>query len=375
MNEDNIKVSILIPVYNNQAYLAECLESVLAQTEREIEIICINDGSSDQTPQILAQYAAKDQRIQVIDKPNTGYGASMNRGLTVARGEYIGIVESDDVVKPEMFEKLYHAAVENQAEIAVCDFCRFWGSGEKRSFQYVNACEDSACYAQVCNAADKTALLWGTNIWNAIYRRKFLEENNIWFNETPGASYQDNGFFMQTFCQAERVILLKEALYLCRRDNPGSSIFNKEKVYCMTEEYQFIRHFLESKPALKEKFIKPFQTRRFTSFYFTYVRIDERLRREYLHHLQQEFLPAQTAGELDESLFQPRKWADLQLILRDPEEFYWRGRLGDDALKKQIQQLRQDIEGIEQSPSYKIGRVLTWIPRKFRALLGSTLRR
>ena len=91
--EHTPKVSILVPVYNVERFLPQCLDSLVAQTLEDIQIICINDGSTDGSLEILERYAAQDSRIEIIDKPNSGYGASMNCGLDAARGEYIGITE------------------------------------------------------------------------------------------------------------------------------------------------------------------------------------------------------------------------------------------------------------------------------------------
>lgn len=114
---DTVKVSVLVPCCNVSAFVRECLESIVGQTLKEIEIICINDGSTDNTLDIIQEFAARDSRIRVLDKKNSGYGDSMNKGLEMARGEYIGIVESDDFVEPGMFEKLYSAAKANDLDI------------------------------------------------------------------------------------------------------------------------------------------------------------------------------------------------------------------------------------------------------------------
>ena len=103
-------VSLLIPIYNVERYLPECLDSAVGQTLMDIEVICINDGSTDSSPEIISRYAAKDDRIKVIDKPNSGYGCSMNLGLQEATGEYVGILESDDFFEPDALESLYRAA-------------------------------------------------------------------------------------------------------------------------------------------------------------------------------------------------------------------------------------------------------------------------
>lgn len=104
------KVSIIVPAYNVEPYLVECMESITKQTLSDIEIICINDGSTDGTLKILKSYAEKDPRIVLIDKENGGYGIGMNIGLSVATGEYIGIVEPDDFVPVNMFGDLYEIA-------------------------------------------------------------------------------------------------------------------------------------------------------------------------------------------------------------------------------------------------------------------------
>ena len=119
------KVSVLVPCYNVEKYLPECLGSIVNQTLRDIEIICINDGSTDSTLDIIKSYAEQDKRIVIIDKPNEGYGKSMNRGLDVATGEYIAIVESDDWASPDMLEKLYNTACAHQADMVKAEFVFF----------------------------------------------------------------------------------------------------------------------------------------------------------------------------------------------------------------------------------------------------------
>jgi glycosyltransferase involved in cell wall biosynthesis len=112
--EDNemIKVSILVPICNVEKFLGKCLCSIVNQTLTDIEIICINDGSKDQSLEIIKKFVKDDQRIVVIDKPNSGYGDSMNKGMGIAKGEYIGIVESDDFINANMFDELYSLAKE-----------------------------------------------------------------------------------------------------------------------------------------------------------------------------------------------------------------------------------------------------------------------
>ena len=115
------KVSIIVPTYNVEKYLAECMETIIAQTLKDIEIICVDDGSTDNSGTILDSYAAKDNRIKVIHKENGGYGKAMNVGLDNASGEYIGIVEPDDKIELNMYETLYLAAEKNNVDFVKGD--------------------------------------------------------------------------------------------------------------------------------------------------------------------------------------------------------------------------------------------------------------
>ena len=135
-----IKVSIIVPVYNVEKYLCQCIDSLLNQTLEEIEVICVDDGSTDKSGQILDNYQTKDARVMVIHKENRGYGHTINVGLNNAKGEYVGIVESDDYVLPEMFETLYLHAEKDQLDFVKSDFFLFWKSENNKL--RINVCND-----------------------------------------------------------------------------------------------------------------------------------------------------------------------------------------------------------------------------------------
>ena len=120
-----VKVSIIVPVYNVEKYLKQCLDSILAQTLKEIEVICVDDGSADSSGEILDQYALQDGRVKVLHRENRGYGSAMNAGLDAAMGEYVGIVESDDCILPEMYQTLYEATDSEKLDIVKSD-AFFW---------------------------------------------------------------------------------------------------------------------------------------------------------------------------------------------------------------------------------------------------------
>ena len=142
------KVTVVVPIYNVEKYLRQCLDSIVNQTLKDIEIICVDDGSTDSSPQIIQEYMDKDSRVKVITKPNSGYGNSMNRGFDMAEGEYIGIVESDDYADPEMFEEMYNVASSNQLDVVKSGFYYYYSIPKERNEKEEISYEDihaSAC--------------------------------------------------------------------------------------------------------------------------------------------------------------------------------------------------------------------------------------
>ena len=119
-------ISVLVPIYNVEKYLRECLDSLKNQTLDDLEFICINDGSTDSSREIIEEYLQSDSRFKVIDKPNSGYGASMNMGLAQCEGKYVGILESDDFMNADGFEKMYLVAEKHDAEVVKSDFYLYW---------------------------------------------------------------------------------------------------------------------------------------------------------------------------------------------------------------------------------------------------------
>lgn len=190
------KISVVIPCYNVEKYLHQCLDSVVNQTLKDIEIICVNDGSKDSTLSIIQEYAAQDNRIKIIDKPNGGYGESMNRGFDLATGEYLGIIESDDYADLDMFEKLYACAKEHDLDVVKSGFYFYFSKPTERNTpnpiaSYITS---QRTFCPVTDFESKMEMVDFFNIkptiWSAIYRKDFIRGNNIRFNETPGASYQ-----------------------------------------------------------------------------------------------------------------------------------------------------------------------------------------
>lgn len=247
-----IKVSVLVPIYNVEKYLSQCLDSLCMQTLEDIEVICINDGSTDSCSEILESYQKKDSRIKVITKANSGYGNSMNIGLDNACGEYIGIVESDDFIDSDMMEKLYdYAKSESNFKDGldvVKSNCYFYSkNGEIEKNEYHNTLEELPVNKVIKPLHYPSLFLKMQSIWSALYKRDFLLKNNIRFNETPGASYQDVSFAFQVYACAETMKLIPNAYLHYRIDNVSSSVNSPNKIFCACDEMDCIDSFIDKR--------------------------------------------------------------------------------------------------------------------------------
>lgn len=313
-----VKVSIIVPIFNVDKYLEACLDSLICQTLKDIEIICVNDGSTDNSLSIIYDYMQKDSRIKVIDKANAGYGHTMNRGLEVAKGEFIGIVESDDFIKNNMFEVLYTTAIEKNVDIVKSSFMYFWGNKDLIQPSELLRFSD---YYKVVNPLEEQAIFWlPPAIWSAIYKRDIIESNSIRFLETPGASYQDTSFNFKVLACAKSVYLIPDAFLFYRQDNMASSVNNKAKVYCVNEEFEEIESFLDKKVSLGV--LKPLKNRlKFGAYRWNLDRIDQKFKDEYIKQMGDEFKKALTLGEMDRELFTDDEWVNFDAIAHDKKTY------------------------------------------------------
>ncbi len=322
------KVSVIIPCYNVEKYLRECLDSVVNQTLRQIQIICVNDGSTDGTLSILEEYAEKDERIQIINKANSGYGNSMNCGLDAAEGEYLGIVESDDFAELDMFETLYNVAVENRLDVVKSGFYQYSTVPQVSNVPERSVIK-SAGKKVFCPMTDfrnpgRQANFFKATaaIWSAIYRRDFIRDNQIRFHETPGASYQDIGFCFKVWAKAKRVQILDTCLLHYRIDNSQSSVHNPGKVYCVCDEYAEIDRYIREHFA-DRNYVLPVMLRiKYENYLWNYERLAEHLQKAFIQRFYREFRQHQQDGTLDRKYFSWYDWNNLQKLLLDPGRFH-----------------------------------------------------
>jgi len=220
-------ISVIVPVYNVQDYLAQCLDSILSQTFSDFELICVNDGSTDNSRAVLEEYRKRDARIKIVDKENGGLSSARNAGMEAAQGEFYSFIDSDDWADKTMLEKLYNKIQDTGSDIAICAVHQFDETNQKiddsnpyytleffdntfdnRAFSYK---ETKPFLMDVCVMA-----------WNKLYRRSHIEKCRAVFPD--GLIFEDGPFFFSIFFKTQRVCIVRDFLYYYRINRRNSII-------------------------------------------------------------------------------------------------------------------------------------------------------
>ena len=230
---DKPKVSVIVPIYKVQKYLMQCIESILSQTLQEIEVILIDEGDLDECRAIIDMYEIgpkKDPRVIAIHEKNGGYGASVNKGLDIAKGEYISIIESDDFIEPDMFKEMYEYAKKLNADVVKTPY-----------FEYFDKTANSEEINRPCPWLDwvkdvpenkvfsikEYPIFMGIHpsVWSCIYKKDYIDQYNIRFITGKGA-YVDHYFKAESLLNTEKICWLNKAFYHYRLTNENASAAN-----------------------------------------------------------------------------------------------------------------------------------------------------
>lgn len=222
-------VSVVIPIYNVEKYLCQCVDSVLAQSYTNIEVILVDDGATDSCPQICDDYEKKDVRVKVIHKRNGGLSDARNAGLRIALGEYICFFDSDDVVHNDIIAELYRACTENKADISTCFFERFT---EERSGNNENKIQNQDCtgkelISRIYNGqGEKIAFV----AWNKLYKKDLFEKHNILY--PVGKHHEDTYTTYKLLYYAKSVCIVPKELYYyrVRQGSIMNSVFSLKRL-------------------------------------------------------------------------------------------------------------------------------------------------
>lgn len=409
--EKMVKVSVIVTVYNGEKYLKQCLDSVCNQTLRDIEIICVDDGSTDSSPLILKEYQQKDDRIQIYRQQNLYAGVARNTGKSHASGEYIIFWDCDDFFVLDALEKLYAKAVETKADVVVCGVYQYL---EEKGLQFYNTAnmnvkripEEDVFNRQT----NESYILNFTNeaAWNKLFRRAFVEDQKLAFQ--PVRNGNDLYFTVSALCLAERITTLAEPLITYRKNQKQSLVGTLSKA--PTTPFQAWMDVAEN---LEEKGVMPEQSYVNKVIGSTIYLLRNISQREAflstVAFLQNGGLARLHICERDENYYYISWYADfVSHILKDsPEDFQTylafmtyiqlTERTGEKKIKEsnlkearqEIRNVRQQVrnanqqikkmtkeltvlqkkyEDLENSVSYKMGRTLTWLPRKIKDLSG-----
>ena len=216
-------ISVLIPVYNAEKYLEDCLQSVANQTFKDFEIICLNDGSTDGSAEILKRWQQKEPRLKVFCQKNAGLSVVRNEEIKRAQGKYVATIDADDLLAPQFLEKLYQKAEDEKADVTRCYFDEMSEDGKSllpahciRAF-YKDS-DDKLSSRFVCGYADASS-------WNKLFRLQFIRDNHLSFY--PGRAGQDLPFTIVSFLLAKKIVQVKEKLYFYRKGMAGAVTSNR----------------------------------------------------------------------------------------------------------------------------------------------------
>lgn len=239
----NSKISIIVPVYKVEAYIHKCVDSILNQTFKDFEIILINDGSPDNCGHICDEYAKKDDRVKVIHKENGGLSDARNAGLNIARGDYVGFVDSDDWIEPDMYELLYNMCEENQCDIANCTSTIHFKHKVVKNGTHSLEIHNRKQAMEFMLKGE----LYDEVVWTKLFKRSLLEDIRF----SVGIIYEDTAFTYKVIHKSERVCCIGAPKYhYIKRDDSTMDRAIKniriDGVLIYDEMYKFMdKHYSE----------------------------------------------------------------------------------------------------------------------------------
>jgi glycosyltransferase involved in cell wall biosynthesis len=358
---NKIKVSIIIPVYNAEKYLRQCLHSVVNQTLKEIEIICVDDGSKDNSLEILEEYQKKDSRIIILQQENLHAGIARNNGLSAAKGEFVHFMDADDWIEQNAYEHWYEIAKEKNADMCYCFYTNFDDETGNVIEKRAKILKDA--YISEGNLTENFDYFIHADVapWNKIYRRDFLQSNHIQFDDL--ICVNDRSFYFWTILLAEKNVVVQEYWINHRKNNSASLVGS-------TRFKNFDCHF-----------------RSFETVWEIYKNCDDSIKRTLLHLSIADMLfwyrkslgsdleksISNQLGEFlrkrDMSLFGVKivdrywyqEYLNLTGIEESPEIAFYREL---QEKNKELEYLRKRLDNVLASKSYRVGRIVTFPMRK-----------
>ena len=323
-------ISVIMPSLNVVDCIEECMESIVNQTFKDLDIICIDAGSTDGTWEILKAFAERDDRIRLFQSDVRSYGAQVNQGIRVARGKYIAILETDDYVNKDMYGSLYELAEREHVDYVKADYKSFYTlKNGSRIYTTIRLFEkNSELYNKVFCPHELNILYQSdVNLWKGIYRKAFLIDNQIVLNETGGAAYQDIGFMGQVLAYAKTAYYSDKLLYFYRVNREGASSGSINAVKYVWTEFSALKgRFLRS---VEKVYKKGFYICMIGWFCCEYGKILEKVNFDcdapacaaYYPWFKEEIEEALTKGLISKADFEEKYFDRFMLLLKSPKEF------------------------------------------------------
>jgi len=284
-------ISVIIPCYNLDKYLRKCLESVLSQSYKNLEVITIDDGSTDATLEILSEYGAKDDRIVTVKQSNAGAGVALNKGIELAKGNYLAFVDNDDWIEPAMYEKLHAELTSSNADMAVCNFNLVYDDHTDLCYssisnETVNIHDDVYGYFNKYCSCPKP----NNYIWSRLYRTKSVKDSNVRFEKFRLGA--DTLFNFKLLPLMSRVTFIKDGLYNYVQRN-DSSVYTAAKTSNIADIYadgfEALVDYYESNSFSEFKKVLPIHAFTRLRSVFFYSRLAGLSDEEISHELQESF--------------------------------------------------------------------------------------
>lgn len=309
-------VSVVVPVYNVEPYVRRCLNSLQNQTLETVEFVCVNDGSTDGSLEILREYARKDPRFKVINRKNAGYGAALNLGFKKARGDYVTTLDPDDWIEPSAYERLVATAQKFDCDMVKANY---WeeGSGAAIKRELFKAFGYLAPFSPL---EQPKIMLTTPTIWAALYRRSFLINNGLALTERPGSSYQDTAFTLCCWMAARRVVLMEDAFVHYWRNRADSATNSGGFIFAVCEECELARAYLERNLPKLSVFTTILTEREFNTYRWNFNRILPSERLEFCQRWVRDLEYERSKGWLDEKFLPKYHWDIIQKLLSNPED-------------------------------------------------------
>lgn len=357
-----VEISVVIPVYNVEDFLAECLDSIVNQSFKDIEIICVNDGSKDSSLDILNEYASRDDRITVINQENGGHAVATNRGMDIAKGKYIFLMDSDDILDLNAFEQTYKVAEERNVDFVIFQAINYYMDKDEYIEEENYSMNALADYVgdSVFSYRDVKDFVFDISVtpWSKLYNRKFIEKYNIRFPE--GLVFDDNVFFYDVLFAAERITFLKKHLFK-RRWYPTSSTTAGDERFLNYIPISNLIWDVFKKYGVFDQFKEKLYAKKVSTVYFWYRNIRDEFKQLYFDAMKEDYQKIADDGELS---------GDFKENITDRNRFIFESVLESQSrnefdlmvenydLKRENEDLKRKIEEFSSSKSWKITKPL-----------------